>query len=71
MRHIGSDFRNSIKPRMFESLQILKAGYKAGVISAAQEVTDSISRPVFTVEDLHKLFAEIPEEIIEVDSDEE
>jgi hypothetical protein len=38
MRHIGTDFRNALSPRMFESLQILKDGYKHGIISASAEI---------------------------------
>jgi hypothetical protein len=38
MRHIGTDFRNRLSPRMFEAVQILKGGYKAGVISARAEI---------------------------------
>lgn len=71
MRHIGTDFRNRIKPRLFESLQILKAGYKAGLISAAKEAADSDSCPVFTVDDLRKLFAESSGEVFELESDNE
>ena len=37
MRHIGMDFRNALSPRMFEALQILKDGYKHGIISASAE----------------------------------
>jgi hypothetical protein len=33
-RHIGTDFRNRISPTMFEAVQVLKGGYKAGVLSA-------------------------------------
>jgi hypothetical protein len=38
MRHIGTDFRNALSPRMFESLQILKDRYKHKIISASGEV---------------------------------
>jgi hypothetical protein len=38
MCHIGTDFRNRLLPCMFEAVQILKGGYKAGTISAAAEV---------------------------------
>ena len=41
MRHIGTDFRNSLGPRMFESLQILKGGYKLGIISAEGEISQA------------------------------
>lgn len=37
-RHIGTDFRNSLGTDTFEAVQIVKAGYKAGLISAADEV---------------------------------
>ena len=38
MRHIGTDFCNALSPRMFESLQILKDGYKHEIISASGEI---------------------------------
>jgi hypothetical protein len=38
MRHIGTDHRNKLSTEMFEAIQILKGGYKAGIISAAAEV---------------------------------
>jgi hypothetical protein len=31
MRHIGTDFRNSLSPRMFMATQILKGAYKVGM----------------------------------------
>ena len=41
MRHIGTDFRNSLGPQMFKSLQILKGGYKLGIISAEGEISQA------------------------------
>lgn len=38
MRHIGTDFRNALGTKTFEALQVLKSGYKNGVISAASEI---------------------------------
>ena len=38
MHHIGTDFRNHLSPPMFETVQILKSGYKAGTISTTGEV---------------------------------
>ena len=38
MCHIGTDFHNRLSPRMFEAVQILKGGYKAGTILTAAEV---------------------------------
>jgi hypothetical protein len=33
-RHIGTEFRNRLTPAVFEAVQILKGGYKAGMLSA-------------------------------------
>lgn len=41
-RHIGTDFRNRISPEIFESLQILKDGYKEGLISAVKEIEEAV-----------------------------
>jgi hypothetical protein len=38
-RHIGTDFRNRLSPIMFEAVQMLKGGYKSGIISAHLEVS--------------------------------
>jgi hAT family C-terminal dimerisation region len=38
MRHIGTDHRNKLSTEMFQAIQILKGGYKAGLIGAAAEV---------------------------------
>jgi hypothetical protein len=37
-RHIGTDFRNCLSPTMFEAVQVLKGGYKAGILSVHLEV---------------------------------
>jgi hAT family C-terminal dimerisation region len=37
-QHIGTDFRNRLSPTMFEAMQMLKGGYKAGIISAHLEI---------------------------------
>lgn len=37
-RHVGTDFRNRLTPGMFEAVQVLKGGYKAGMLSAHIEV---------------------------------
>jgi len=39
-RHIGTEFRNSLSTDTFEALQILKSGYKQGIISAAIEIAE-------------------------------
>lgn len=56
-RHIGTDFRNKLSPKMFSALQILKSGYASGIISASVEA-ESFSPididehlPVSSVED--------------------
>lgn len=36
-RHIGTDHRNRLTPTMFEAIQLLKGGYKAGITSAHLE----------------------------------
>jgi hypothetical protein len=38
-QHIGTDFCNHLSPTMFEAIQLLKGGYKAGIISANLEVS--------------------------------
>ena len=37
-RHIGTDFQNCLLPCMFEAVQVLKGGYKSGVLTANIEV---------------------------------
>lgn len=36
-RHIGTDFRSKLSPKMFSALQILKSGYASGIVSASVE----------------------------------
>ena len=55
MRHIGTDFRNRLRPRMFEDLQMLKAGYKEGDISAAEDI--SKLPEIITIDDVDDLFS--------------
>ncbi len=38
MRHIGTDFRNSLSTTTFEAIQILKSAYQNGSISAPMEI---------------------------------
>ena len=37
-QHIGTDFQNRLSPCMFEAVQVLKGGYKSGVLTANTEV---------------------------------
>jgi hAT family C-terminal dimerisation region len=37
-QHISTDFRNRLSPIMFKAVQMLKGGYKAGIISAHLEI---------------------------------
>jgi hypothetical protein len=37
-RHIGTDFQNRLSLTMFKAMQMLKGGYKAGMISAHLEI---------------------------------
>ena len=43
MRHIGTDFCNRLSPRMLMATQILKGGYKMGIISASGEARDMMA----------------------------
>ena len=40
-RHIGTDFRNRISLEIFESLQVMKNGYKEGLISVVKEIEEA------------------------------
>jgi hypothetical protein len=51
-RHIGTDFRNRLSPEMFEAVQVLKGGYKAGVISAHLEIAALAKELGCTAEDM-------------------
>lgn len=51
-RHIGTDFRNRLSPTMFEAVQLLKGGYKAGVISAHLESSGLAKELGCTQEDI-------------------
>ena len=37
MCHISMDFQNHITPALFKAVQVLKGGYKAGILSAHLE----------------------------------
>jgi hypothetical protein len=52
VRHIGTDFRNSLSPTMFEAVQMLKGGYKAGVVSAHLEISALAKELDCTVDEL-------------------
>ena len=51
-RHIGTDFRNHLSPTMFEAVQMLKGGYKAGMISAQLEISALAKELDCTVDEL-------------------
>lgn len=52
-RHIGTDFRNRLSPTMFEAVQMLKGGYKAGMISAHLEISALAKELDCEVDELH------------------
>jgi len=51
-RHIGTDFRNRLSPTMFEAMQMLKGGYKAGIISTHLKITALAKELDCTVDEL-------------------
>ena len=51
-RHIGTDFRNRLSPTMFEAMQMLKGGYKAGIISTHLEIMALAKELDCTVDEL-------------------
>lgn len=51
-RHIGTDFRNRLSPTMFEAVQVLKGGYRAGIMSAHLEISALAKELDCTVDEL-------------------
>jgi hypothetical protein len=51
-QHIGTDFQNRLSPDMFKAIQILKGGYKAGIISTHLEASALAKVLECTVNDL-------------------
>jgi hypothetical protein len=61
-RHIGTNFRNRLTPTMFKAVQLLKGGYKAGVISAHLEVAALAKELDCPIEELVLDSVELPSE---------
>jgi hypothetical protein len=51
-QHISTDFQNCLSPTMFEAIQMVKGGYKAGIISAHLEILALAKELDCTVDEL-------------------